>query len=62
MTIHAGVALGILVLLAVLVGAFVAVVLNGGDGTALATMAAAGAALLGGLILADLVRRKGNGT
>ena len=51
----------VLVLLSVLVGAYVAVALEGGDTSPLVGAAGAAAALLGGLIVADYVRSRRNG-
>ena len=58
MTIQTAVGLGVLVLIAVLVGAVIAVAVAGGDPVVLIG-AAAGVAFLGGLIVADLIRRRG---
>jgi len=49
------------ILIAVLVGALVTVIVQGGDATTLISVAAAGVAFLGGILAAEyLMRRKGN--
>ena len=61
MTAQAVAAIALIVLIAVLVGALVTVIVQGGDATTLISVAAAGVAFLGGILAAEyLMRRKGN--